>query len=294
MSCEMAPEREQSGVAASAQPAPTLDGRFVAVVLLHAASIAFMSMVAFGGRTHATGRPWEPLMLCAVAISMAQCSLGAIWWVRAKWPMYATTMLVVLACAVGWRMLLAVLEESLGEPQRAAGWAAAFGTQLVLTALLGTIVNRAIEFRRGQRYRFSIMSLLIWTTLVGCGLGSGQWLAHRFGWTPQNFFSWVYFLHLQAIAVINALVALAIFAAVRLTRGQHRRGLVIGSVLVGAVPATLAAMWGLFGRNLGVSVIELCLISAIHAALLAATLILLDPIKSPNAALDASSGGGAP
>src|SRR5262245_29080058 len=108
----------------------------LAVVGLQVAALVFMALVAASNHTLAARRPWEPLLTTSVALAMAQCSLGAIWWARSDWPMYLKTVVVAVACAVFWGMLLAVLDETRGQPDRAAGWAGGLATQFVLTALL--------------------------------------------------------------------------------------------------------------------------------------------------------------
>ncbi|MBW8884070.1 MAG: hypothetical protein JF612_04675 [Planctomycetia bacterium] len=152
-----------------------IDPRVLLVVLSQAAAIAFIAIVASTSQTPMMRRPWDPLLLSAVAISMAQCSLGGIWWARSRWPLYLKTAVAVVACGAVWAMLLAVLDESRGTPDRAAGWAAAFALQFVMTALLAGALEWVVDFRNGQyRRRFSIMTLLLWTTVVACVLAGGR------------------------------------------------------------------------------------------------------------------------
>lgn len=256
-----------------------IEPRVLLVLMLQAAAIAFVAIVASTSQTPMTRRPWDPLLLCAVAISMAQCSFGGIWWARSRWPLYLKTGVGIAACALLWLMLLAVLDESRGKPDRAAGWAAAFATQFVLTALLAGGFQWVIDFRRGQHQRrFTIMSLLLWTTVVACVLAGGRWLAAGFGWTPTNFFSWTYFRHLQVMAVMNATLAFCIFAATRLTTGWYGRCASCASLLLSIVPATILMMWGLFGHNVGASLADLTLLTIVHAAFLTLTLSLIEPV----------------
>ena len=77
---------------------------------------------------------------------------------------------------------------------------------------------RANVFPSGRHQRrFTIMTLLLWTTVVASILAGGRWLATGFGWTPTNFFAWEYFRHLQMLAVMNATVAAARFRSRRRT-----------------------------------------------------------------------------
>jgi len=259
--------------------ASPIEPRVLLVVLLQAAALAFVGIVASTNETPMTRRPWEPLLLTAVAISMAQCSLGGIWWAHSRWPLYLKTAVGVVACAAVWVLLLAVLDESRGKPDRAAGWAAAFALQFVLSALLAGALEWAIDFRHGRHQRrFSIMTLLLWTTVIGCILAGGRWLAAIFDWTPTNFFSWEYFRHLQVMAMLNAVLAACVFASVRLTTGWYGRCAACGSLLASITPSTILIMWGLFGRNLGASLADLALLSLVHAAFLSLTLALAEPV----------------
>jgi len=257
-----------------------IEPRVLLALMLQAAAIAFIAIAASTSQTPMTRRPWEPLLLCAVAISMAQCSLGGIWWARSRLPLYLKTGVSIAACALVWLMLLAVLDESRGKPDRAAGWAAAFATQFVLTALVAGGLQWVIDFRRGQHQRrFTIMSILLWTTVVACVLASGRWLAAGFGWTPTNFFSWTYFRHLQVMAVMNATLAVCIFAAIQLTTGWYGRCASAASLLLSIVPGTILMMWGLFGQNVGASLADVALLSIVHAAFFTLTLVIVEPIR---------------
>jgi len=244
-----------------------IEPRTLLVLMLQAAALAFVAIVASTSQTPMTRRPWDPLLLAAVGISMAQCSLGGIWWARSRWPLYVKTALGVVACAATWALLLAVLDESRGKPDRAAGWAAAFSSQFLLVSVLAGGLQWAIDYRHGRHQRrFTILSLMLWTTVIACVLASGRWLAAGFGWNPTNFFSWTYFRHLQAMAVMNAALAVGVFAAFRLNTNWPRRCVVCATLLLSIAPATILMMWALFGRNLGASLADLALLSIVHAA----------------------------
>jgi len=275
-------QRSPADAPAASTAVQPLDPHVLIVVMLQAVAIAFIAIVASTSHTP-TRRPWDPLLLSAVAISIAQCSLGGIWWARTRLPVHLKTALAIVACVAVWGMLLAVLDETRGSPDRAAGWTAALVTQFVLAALFAGALEWAIDFRQGrQQRRYTIMSLLIWTTLVACLLAGGRWLAAGFGWTPTNFFSWQYFPHLQAMAFMNATFALCVFAAVRLTTGWYGRCAACGSLLLSITPATIVMMWGLFGRNVGASLTDLAVLSVVHAIFLALTLVLSEPILNRN------------
>ncbi len=267
-----------AGESASAAVRP-IEPRMLLVVLLQAAAIALVAIVASTSKTPMMRRPWDPLLVTAVAISMAQCSLGGIWWARSRGPLYLKTAVGVVACAAVWAMLLAVLDESRGKPDRAAGWAAAFATQFVFTAMVAGALEWLIDFRQGRHQRrFTIMTLLLWMTVIACLLASGRWLAAGFGWTPTNFFSWTYFRHLQTMALMNATLAVCVFACVRLTTGWWGRCAACSSLLMSITPSTIWMMWSLFGGNLGASLADIALLSIVHAGFLTLTLCLLEPV----------------
>jgi hypothetical protein len=256
-----------------------IDPRILLPVLLQAAAIAFVAIVASTSQTPMIRRPWDPMLLCAVGIAMAQCSLGGIWWARSRGPLYLKTALGVVACAATWAMLLAVLDESRGKPDRAAGWAAAFAIQFVVTAMAAGAIEWLIAFHQGRHQRrFTIMTLLLWTTIIACILAGGRWLAAGFGWTPTNFFSWDYFRHLQTMALMNAALAVCIFACVRLTTGWYGRCAACASLFLSITPLKIGMMWGLFGQNLGASLADIALLSLVHAAFLTLTLGLVEPV----------------
>jgi len=119
---------------------------------------------------------------------------------------------------------------------------------------------------------------LLCTTVVACVLAGGRWVAAGFGWTPTNFFSWTYFRHLQVMAVMNATLAVSIFAAIRFTTNWYGRFAACSSLLLSITPATILMMWGLFGLNLGASLADIALLSIVHAAFLTLTLGFAEPV----------------
>jgi hypothetical protein len=252
----------------------------VAIAVLHLlviAAIAELLWATSGNRPALLRPPPQPLLLAAVALLMAHCSLGGIWWARTRWPSHVKTLLAVLVCAAAWGMLLVVLPEGRSQADHAAGWAASFGTQFVLTSLLAAAIEIAIRFRRdSNQHRFTILTLLIWMAVVGCVLGGGRSIAGLFGWTANNFFAWQYFQQLQAMAFLNAALAIATLACVRFTSTWRTRCAACIIALVVAVPLLVTAMWGMFGNRAGVSFNELAWLMTTEGLFLAVTLLPLE------------------
>jgi hypothetical protein len=258
--------------APSVQP---LDGRFLTVVLLHAAAIALVSLAATSSQVATPQRPWVPLLLVCIGSLMGQCSLCGIWWVRSNRPLLLKSLLAVVAAIAAWALLLSILDETRRQPDRAAGWGAGLAMQFALTAATIAGLELWISWRRRRRWRFTILSLLTWTTAIACLLAFARLVAAHFGWTPLNFFAWTYFRHLQVLAAANAMAAVAIYAGCSIPRTmQYRVSYAVSAALL-AAPATIALMWLAFGRDLGATPIEISLLSILHAALVLATLALV-------------------
>jgi hypothetical protein len=176
-----------------------------------------------------------------------------------------------------WALLLLVLPESRRDGVRAAGWLASFALQLALAGVLTSGLELAIDHRRAApARRFSILFLFIWMTLVGCLLAAARQLAARFGWTLKSFFSWDYFLQLQALAVANAVMAVGVLAGVRLNPTWYIRcGACVLAVVV-VTTGTALAMLSIFRNNIGVSLNDLIWLSAIQGLFLIVTLVPLE------------------
>ncbi len=216
-----------------------------AAIVLHAVVLggaaAAQAVVSETGSVPAL--PREPLLVTTVALLMAHCSLGAVWWARTLWPSYAKTLVGALATALVWVLLVGILETTSFAQSAAAGWAASLATQAVLAALGATVVElvRQPPAAAGQ-YRFTILFLLLWTAVVAVLLGAGRTLAEAFGWKLSDVLKWEYLYQLQAIGVANAMLAVSLLAALRLRREPGVRALVAVFALVFAALATPALL----------------------------------------------------
>jgi len=191
--------------------------------------------------------------------------------------MMAKTLAAGLAWLAVWGALLAVLDQSREDAQRAAGWTASLAMQFMLTSVITAGFELCSGWRASvSRSRFTILSLFIWTTLIACLLAEGRWLSARFGWSTENFFAWDFFPHIQVNAVTNATLAIAILACVRLGKGWVLRTVASFLVLALVAPLSVALMWAIFRHNLGAPVLDLARMVVIQGAFLIATLLPLE------------------
>lgn len=221
--------------------------------------------------------PKDSLLLAAVALLLAHCSLGSIWWARSNWPSYAKTLVIALASALLWLLLVGVLETARLSHASAAGWALAIATQTLLAACGATF----LEFRlspglRTARSRYTIMFLLLWMAVVGVLLGAGRSLATRLGWTWAGVRDWEFHDQLQTLAVSNAVLAVGVLAAIRVPRKPSIRAFATSLfVLVNSLlfPSIMTIC---FGKKLPVGFAELFWLVLLQASFLLAALVPLE------------------
>jgi len=196
--------------------------------------------------------PSEPLLYLIVALLMAHCSLVAVWWARGNWPSHAKTLVAVLCGAGLWTLLLRLLDGARTDPAPAAAWAAGLSTQLVLTAIAASLLEAAANRkRRAAGQRFSILFLLIWTSVVAVLLGAGRRLAEAYGWTGGSAVDWEFARQLQCVSVANALLAASLMASARLLGTWRSRGIACGAIVCVTalvMPLVMFAMFGVPGQ----------------------------------------------
>ena len=263
-----------------------LERRVLAVgtaIVLHAvllgAAAGVQAIVAATGSLRAV--PREPLLVTAVALLLAHCSLGALWWARTTWPSYAKTLAGAGATALIWVLLVGVLEATNMTESAAVGWAASLTTQAVLAGLSAAILDLLKNPRSvaGQS-RFTILFLLLWTAVVAVLLGAGRTMAEAFGWKLADVLAWDYLYQLQAIGVANAALALALLAALQVRRSWIVRSLLALAALLLVVVATPIAMALMF-RSVGASFADLVWLLTAEGLFVLATLAPLEAAKSP-------------
>jgi hypothetical protein len=221
--------------------------------------------------------PREPLLVMAVSLVMAHCSLGAIWWARTNGSQHARVLLVAVSCAGMWLLLLLLLETTRHSGVAAAAWGACLATLTILTALGATAYELATNYRESAaRYRFSIGFLLIWTTVIALLLGGGgAWATHH-GWKISDVPGWTYFAQLQGVGLASALLASGVYVNIRRPRKWPTRSLgCLATILAIAVAGPLL-LSALFGDQVGATMADMVWLFGGQGLFLIAALIPLE------------------
>jgi hypothetical protein len=252
------------------------------VIVLHAvllgAAAGVQAIVAATGSLRAA--PREPLLMAAVAMLMAHCSLGALWWARTTWPSYAKTLVGALSTALIWALLVGVLEATSMSQSAAVGWAASLTTQAVLAGLGATVFNSLKNPHTAAGHsRFTILFLLLWTAVVAVLLGAGRSLAAAFGWKLADVLAWDYLYQLQAIGAANAALAVGLLAVLQVPKSWIVRSLLaLVAVVVVAVATPIAMM--LAFKDAGASVADLVWLQLAQGLFVLMTLAPLEAAKA--------------
>jgi hypothetical protein len=150
-------------------------------------------------------------------------------------------------------------------------------TQALLTALMAALLELTIDPEAAARgTRFSILFLFLWTAVVAAILGGGRWLAARFGWTLENFFTWQYFLQLQVVGIANAALAIGLLASLRFPQDWPMRAIASAGALLIATAGTTIAMNVLFAKDVGAEPADLVWLMMLQGLFLLATLVPLE------------------
>jgi hypothetical protein len=156
----------------------------------------------------------SPLAFTHYAQAMAYCGLSAIWAARAAWPSHLRSLAAFVLCVATWAILL---PPQISGSDVAGVWAASLGLQALLTTLaargLELGIKRSLKPLQGQ---FTIASLLIWMTVIGCMLALSRWVWSVYQWTPQRLAGSNLFPELQAVAIANVVLDVVLLACVRL------------------------------------------------------------------------------
>lgn len=207
----------------------------VAAVVVSSGLLLAMAFIGAVHRLEQSDPRAQTLVIIGAAQILADCSLVGVWWARSAWPSHARTLVAVFCIATLWGLLVLLFRGVTFASAHSGGWAASFVTQAVLAAL-GTAVFEAFAGRKAAQ-SFSLMFLLLWMSLVAILLGAGRQLAHTLNWSAAAILGWEFFVHLQVIAIANALLALLLFAPLRLFRNWPSR--ILGCIVVGLAASIL-------------------------------------------------------
>jgi hypothetical protein len=263
----------------------TLERRVLAVVcsvLLHVVLLAggavATAIVATQGQMPAL--PRKPLLVLAVALLLAHCSLGAIWWARTNWSPHAKTLVAALSCGGLWLLLITLLDMARHNGLAAAAWAACVATQVSLTALAAAAMELALHYQSAAtRSRFSILYLMVWTSVIAAALGIAGIFAARSGFKLSEIPSWEHFRQIQGVGLAGAALAIGVYASVRLPRSWNVRimtcVMAVIAIAIGAVLSFLAV----FGDKVGASTADIAWLIGGEGLFLVVTLVPLEMVR---------------
>lgn len=253
----------------------------VAAIVLHMLLLALAAMasawVAFRGSSALL--PAEPLIIAVIALVAAQCSLGAIWWSRTSWPAHWKTLAGIVVCADLWVLLMATLDSVHREPIAAACWAAALAVQIGLTALASSCVEFGFRNTSAARRQFSILYLLIWTTVIAVLLGTARRVIDLNGWTFTEAVNWQFAQQLMWSGVVNAVLAAGLLAGARLpVSWRTRAGVCVVMLCVVTISAPLLTLvwFDSSSASAGASIADLAWLWFAEGLFLLAALIPLE------------------
>src|SRR5262245_26356569 len=114
------------------------------MTLLAAGALASAYVAAQGG-LRVIALPRQPLLVLTVALVIAHCSLGALWWARSDWSLHTKSVVATLSCVGMWLLLIGLLETTRRSGVAATAWAACLATQVFVTGLGATLLELAIH-----------------------------------------------------------------------------------------------------------------------------------------------------
>lgn len=275
----VASEMNRQSVAAATGSIERRALALTASVLLHVIVLGVGAVAAAG---LATGHklsfiPRDPLLILAVALVVAHCGIGAIWWARAFWPATAKSFVALVSIFVLWLLLTKLLNSTRDVGLPAFAWAAAIVTQTLATGLAVAVAELRVNFdAAARRNRFTILFLLLSTTAVATLLGAANTWATRHGWKIADVASWEYFWQLQFVGLISALLAIGVYLCTRLIRIWQASGvasLIFVTLITIAAPLVLKAA---YGADVGALPADIVWLFAGQGLFLIATLLPLE------------------
>ncbi len=202
-----------------------------------------LDLALVGGKWHFS----QPALMIALAIPLSQLALLAIWAAVAEsrtWVRFTLPTGGILAC---WFLLSLILPWGRGEAA-SAGWAIALVVQVITTLVLIEYciaccsARQALQTVEGSERRsnprFSISTLILWTTVLGIGFGFMQFGQRDWQWTAAVF-QWKNMSAMPIIGMTNGMVA-ALWLWTFAIYGMAKRGVRIIAAL--ALTAGLAGL----------------------------------------------------
>jgi hypothetical protein len=177
-------------------------------------------------------QPWilsDQLEVAVLALPLSQCSLCAMWAATSRINPYVRFAVAFVGAVACWRVLTQILPF---DASASAGWAAALAVQTLaivtaiglyhrvmnLAARRGTDGNRA---KLSNVLAFDLRTLMLWTTVIGCGFGFIQYGRVQWHWTP-TIVDWEYIEAMPMMGVFNACLGLLWLWALSLGKWQWR------------------------------------------------------------------------
>jgi hypothetical protein len=228
----------------------------VHLVVIGSGSILEISSGRNGGTT-LSGVPSHVLLFVFVAFVLAQCSLTAIWLARSLWPIYIKALAGVAVLCCAWLLLLGTME-STQDKLAAAAWAAALAIQMLIVFTVTIAIEFAVNWKSAvARSRFSLLHLLICTTLVAILFSGARLLAARQGFELADLPQWGFLVQLQSAAFTSAVLGAGILASLRLPQSWTLRIPICCAILLGITFAAPSAFLFAFGANVGATLTEM-------------------------------------
>jgi len=280
---EAAVEPASGGRGSVSAPHPLLAVVFSAaihaIVLLSASAMAILAVT--NGISAWPGVPDHPLHTVFVALVLAQCGIGSVFFARSSWPLTFKLVLGSMFVACLWLLLVRTMESTKQTPIAAGAWAVcllgeAIGVWTVV-ALIELVIHREAA---AARARFSILHVLIGTTAVAALLGGGRVFGTRYGFTLADVPEWSFFWHVQFAAITNTVLTIALYASVRLPNSATARASYCGTALALTAFAAPLLFLAVFEQN--TSLTEMRWLFASEGLFLIATLRPMEILRNGN------------
>jgi hypothetical protein len=206
-------------------------------------------------------QPWvlsDQLVVLALALPISQCSLCAMWAATSRISPYVRFAVAFVGAVVCWYAIAQILPWGIGDPA-SAGWAAALALQTFAIVTAIELYHRAMNLaarrgtdggrvKLGNLLAFDLRTLMLWTTVIGCGFGFIQFGRVEWRWTLA-IADWELMKAMPVLGVFNACLGLMWLWALALGSWQWRTAKTFIVVLLGGstsyvLPSILAWICG--------------------------------------------------